>query len=153
MYLVCLGVKELKMLINLQVWKRKWFVLRRKSPQGKARLEYYSSERSCTEGRNRTIITLDGITEIVRAQSRTHVHPIQIVSKEVKIFLAGDDEQDSQEWLKLMKELVLPEPKMFPSIEGGDIYGKKTLLSLSRKDSKNEEQNKILTWAFSCEVS
>lgn len=113
--------------IYFQVWKRKWFVLRRKSPQGKPRLEYCSSEKSCAEGKNRTIITLDGITDITRAQSRTHAHTIMIVSKEVKLFLASGCEKESKEWLRLMKELVLPEPKMFPSIKGGDIYGKEFL--------------------------
>ena len=51
-----------------------------------------------------------------------------IVSQEIKLFLAGESEKDSKEWRTLMKELVLPEPKMFPSIKGGDIYGKQILL-------------------------
>ena len=43
---------------------------------------------------------------------------------EIKIFLSADTEKETQEWIQLIKELVLPEPKLYPSVQAGDIYGK-----------------------------
>lgn len=43
---------------------------------------------------------------------------------EIKIFLSADTEKETQEWVQLIKELVLPEPKLYPSVKAGDIYGK-----------------------------
>ena len=42
---------------------------------------------------------------------------------EIKLFLSADTEKESLEWIQLIKELVLPEPKLYPSVQAGDIYG------------------------------
>ena len=109
--------------VIFQAWKRKWFVLRRKSKYGLTRLEYYHSEKACVDGKHKTVIPLCGVRNINHVHSRTHRYAFQIAAHEIKIFLSGDNELDTQEWVRLMKELVLPEPKMFPSVQGGDIYG------------------------------
>ncbi|XP_020897867.1 insulin receptor substrate 1 [Exaiptasia diaphana] len=105
-----------------KVWKRKWFVLRRRSKYGQTRLEYYHSEKACIDNRHKTIIPLCGVRNIDNVHSRTHQHAFQIAAPEIRIFLSGDNRLDTDEWVRLMKELVLPEPKMFPSVEGGDIF-------------------------------
>lgn len=97
--------------------------MRRRSKRGKPRLEYYHSEKACTDGKHRTVIPLDGVTSINHAHSRTHECAFHVAAHEVKLFLSGYNELDTHEWIRLMKELVLPEPKMFPSVKGGDIYG------------------------------
>ncbi|XP_032232689.2 docking protein 2 [Nematostella vectensis] len=109
--------------VTHKVWKRKWFVLRRKSKRGNTRLEYYHSEKACIEGKHRTVIPLDKVTGIHCAHSRTHTQCFLIAAIETKIFLSGENELETYEWIRLMKELVLPEPKMMPLVQGGDIFG------------------------------
>ncbi|KAK2554361.1 hypothetical protein P5673_024062 [Acropora cervicornis] len=69
------------------IWKRKWFVLRRKSPRGQARLEYYLSEKACSEGRHRTSVSLEDLTSVSKAHSRTHDFSFLLVGVEIKLFL------------------------------------------------------------------
>ena len=98
--------------------------MRRKSPRGHARLEYYLTEKACSEGKHRTSISLDDLTSVSQAYSRTHSFSFLLVGIEIKIFLSADTEKETQEWIQLIKELVLPEPKLYPSVQAGDIYGK-----------------------------
>lgn len=60
----------------------------------------------------------------MQAHSRTHRFAFQVVAAEVKLFLSADNELETQEWIRLMKELVLPERKLYPDVQGGGIYGK-----------------------------
>lgn len=106
-----------------KIWKRKWFVLRRKSPRGQARLEYYLSEKACSEGRHRTSVSLEDLTSVSKAHSRTHDFSFLLVGVEIKLFLSADSHKETLEWIQLIKELVLPEPKLYPSVQAGDIYG------------------------------
>ncbi|XP_074616590.1 docking protein 2-like isoform X1 [Acropora palmata] len=106
-----------------KIWKRKWFVLRRKSPRGQARLEYYLSEKACSEGRHRTSVSLEDLTSVSKAHSRTHDFSFLLVGVEIKLFLSADSDKETLEWIQLIKELVLPEPKLYPSVQAGDIYG------------------------------
>ncbi|XP_068692655.1 docking protein 2-like [Montipora capricornis] len=106
-----------------KIWKRKWFVLRRKSPRGQARLEYYLTEKACSEGKHRTSISLEDLTSVSKAHSRTHDYSFVLEGPEVKLFLSADSEKETLEWIQLIKELVLPEPKLYPSVKAGDIYG------------------------------
>ena len=99
--------------------------MRRKSPRGHARLEYYLTEKACSEGKHRTSISLEDLTSVSQAYSRTHSFSFLLVGIEIKIFLSADTEKETQEWIQLIKELVLPEPKLYPSVQAGDIYGKR----------------------------
>ena len=110
--------------LSSQIWKRKWFVLRRKSPRGQPRLEYYLTEKACSDGKHHTTISLEHLVSVSRAHSRTHSYSFLLVGVEIKLFLSADNEKETLEWIQLIKELVLPEPKMYPSVQGGDIYGK-----------------------------
>lgn len=60
---------------------------------------------------------------------------------EIKLFLSADTEKESLEWIQLIKELVLPEPKLYPSVQAGDIYGEcqyyLTLLLCDLKEAKD----------------
>ena len=58
-----------------------------------------------------------------QAHSRTHSYSFLLVGMEIKLFLSADTEKETLEWIQLIKELVLPEPKLYPSVHAGDIYG------------------------------
>ncbi|XP_027037386.1 docking protein 6-like [Pocillopora damicornis] len=122
-----------------KIWKRKWFVLRRKSPRGQPRLEYYLTEKACSEGRHRTSISLEDLTSVSHAHSRTHNHSFLLVGMEIKLFLSADTEKESLEWIQLIKELVLPEPKLYPSVQAGDIYGLHEVNVIPTEDSDRLE--------------
>ena len=97
--------------------------MRRKSPRGQPRLEYYLTEKACSEGKHRTSISLQDLTSVSQAHSRTHNYSFLLVGMEIKLFLSADTEKEALEWIQLIKELVLPEPKLYPSVHAGDIYG------------------------------
>lgn len=97
--------------------------MRRKSPRGQPRLEYYLTEKACSEGKHRTSISLEDLTSVSQAHSRTHNYSFLLVGIEIKLFLSADTEKETLEWIQLIKELVLPEPKLYPSVQAGDIYG------------------------------
>ena len=87
-------------------------------------MEYYLTEKACSEGKHRTSISLEDLTSVSKAHSRTHDCSFLLVGIEIKLFLSADTEKETLEWIQLIKELVLPEPKLYPSVQAGDIYGK-----------------------------
>lgn len=102
---------------GLKVWRQKWFTLRRKSPQKQHRLEYHKSEESCLRGKHTTIIPLQTLVGIEDSCSKTHEHVFKLVFRDgIKaLFFSTDNDNELQEWTRIIKKLLFPGPKVVPA--------------------------------------
>lgn len=111
----------------LKAWKKKWFVLRRQTICGYARLEYYRSESSCLQGQNKHCITLQDLTSVAEAKSsRTHSNVFEIVIHKNKYFFSANSHAECAEWIYMIKDLTLPKDITIPvSLQGSEYdHGK-----------------------------
>lgn len=99
-----------------QVWKRKWFILRRKSWQGNPRLEYHKSEESCLTVQNKTVVDLSSVVRIEECKSRSRHVSFKLIFNDTFMILSTDNESTMNEWVKMIKKLVLPGPSKLPRI-------------------------------------
>jgi len=100
--------------LGREAWKPKWFILRRKSCQGCPRLEYHKSEESCLLNHNKTVVDLKGLIKIEdNIKSKTKKFTIKLVFADTFLILSSTNENYMREWERLIRRLVLPEPKNF----------------------------------------
>ena len=106
-----------------KIWKRRWFILRRKSSQGSHRLEYFRSEDACLNSENKTIVSLETLKSIEKdSKSRTRSDVVKLVFSDTHLFIATDNKEENNmlEWVRLIKKFVLPDPKPTPITQRPD---------------------------------
>jgi len=126
---------------GLKVWRRKWFILRRKSGQQQHRLEYHKSEESCLRGKHTTIIPLQTLQKVEVATSKTQEHVFRLVfSDGIKcLFFATDNENEMNEWIRIIRKLILyisPEPKTIPIAQSTSAEGSFFVTIVCTEDSE-----------------
>eukprot|EP00111_Clytia_hemisphaerica_P018671 TCONS_00055192-protein len=118
-----------------QVWKRKWFILRRKSNQGNLRLEYHKSEESCMTVQNKTVVDLKSMVKIESCKSKSRTISFKLTFNDTFIILSTDNPNAMKEWVKMIKKLVLPpEPIYQPRLTTG--AGSFPVTVINTKDSE-----------------
>ena len=81
------------------------------------RLEYHKSEESCLHAQNKTVVDLKTLIKIEpMAKSRSRCNSTKLVFTDTFICLATDNDNNMKEWIRLIKKLVLPEPKPTPRL-------------------------------------
>ena len=107
-----------------KVWKRKWFILRRKSWQGNPRLEYHKSEESCMTKQNKTVVDLSNVVKIEECKSKSRHVSFKLIFNDTFMFLSTDNESSMNEWVKMIKKLVLPGPSKMSLVktEAGKLF-------------------------------
>jgi len=100
----------------VQVWKRKWFILRRKSWQGDPRLEYHKSEESCLTIQSKTVVDLKSILKVEPCCSKSRMVSFKLIFNDTFIILSCDSENSMKEWMKMIKKLVLPDTTTIPRV-------------------------------------
>ena len=95
-----------------QAWKKKWFVLRRQTTSGSARLEYYRSEMTCLNGQCKRWIPLNDISSVSEGKtSRTHTNIFEIVVDKKKYVFSVDSLDERAEWISMIKDITLPKQR------------------------------------------
>lgn len=95
--------------VTKKAWKKKWFVLRRQTLCGNARLEYYRSEISCLQGQNKRCIPLQELTSVAEGKSsRTHTNIFEVVIHKNKYFFSANSLNECAEWISMIKDVTLP---------------------------------------------
>ena len=122
--MLCSAAHSFPYFTKFQVWRPKWFILRRKSSQGQHRLECHKSEEACLRGRHKTIITLQTLVRIETAISRTHSHVFKLIFEDTALFLSTENETDLKEWMQLIKKLMFPGPRTSSSLHTASPEGK-----------------------------
>eukprot|EP00794_Sanderia_malayensis_P019181 gene19181-21103_t len=130
--LVKCGYMEMKLprkhrKFGAKVWRQKWFTLRRKSHQKhkQNRLEYHKSEDSCLRGKHTTIIPLHNLVGIDIATSKTHENVFKLIFRDgIKaLFFSTTNHSDLQEWTRIIRKLIFPEPKTVTVLHGAHPIG------------------------------
>ena len=109
----------------MQAWKNKWFVLRRQTSGGSARLECCRSEIACIQnGYCKRWIPLKNITSVdVGKSSRTHTNIFEIIVDKNKYVFSVESPEERAEWISMIKNITLPkELKNVPATLQGNEY-------------------------------
>jgi hypothetical protein len=113
----------------LQAWKKKWFVLRRQTSGGSARLEYYRSEITCLNGQCKHWIPLKDITSVAEGKSsRTHTNIFEIIVGKNRYVFSVDSLTERAEWISMIKDITLPKQMRTlqrNEYENGGLHGLK----------------------------
>ncbi|XP_057291264.1 uncharacterized protein LOC130613919 [Hydractinia symbiolongicarpus] len=109
--------------LGRQAWRRKWFILRRKSSQGGPRLEYHKSEESCLNAQNKTVVELKTLTKIDDSnKSKSRSITFKLIFEDTFLTLSTQNTNNMNEWIRLIRKFVaLPVPKptpLLPVVEG-----------------------------------
>ena len=119
----------------MQAWKNKWFVLRRQTSGGSARLEYCRNEIACMNGHCKRWITLKNITSVGEGKSsRTHTNIFEIVVDKNKYVFSVESPEERAEWISMIKDITLPkEMRNIPTSFQGNEYENGRLESKAKK--------------------
>ncbi|XP_065064492.1 uncharacterized protein LOC135690766 isoform X2 [Rhopilema esculentum] len=124
---------------STKVWRQKWFTLRRKSGLKQHRLEYHKSEDSCLRGKHTTIIPLQTLIDVSISTSKTHENVFRLAfSDGIKwLFFATHNESEMKEWIRIIRKLIVPEPRVLPPLQGTCPEGLFSVTIVCTEDSES----------------
>lgn len=94
---------------KLKTMKKKYFVLRRESPENSARLEYYDSEKKWrSHGQPKKLIPLNSCFNITRRLDTRQKHVIAMYTRDECLCVVAEDEETLTDWLSALLELLHP---------------------------------------------
>lgn len=144
------GILEIKLprkqrKVTKKAWKTKWFVLRRQTICGNARLEYYQSEIACLQGHNKHCISLQKITSIAESKSsQTHLNVFEMIIQKNNYFFSANSPDECSEWIYMIKDLTLPKDitNVPISLQGNESSHE--LFQVTVVNNKDSERLKIV---------
>lgn len=112
-----------------KAWKKKWFVLRRQTSGGCARLECYRSELACLNGQCKHWIPLKNITSVAEGKSsRTHINIFEICVHKSKYVFSVESLDKRAEWISMIQDVALPKQIKNIPVSQTNIYANGKLL-------------------------